>query len=283
MIEVPRLTLGTAQLGPAYGIANREGRLDDTSASALLSAAWDAGMRWFDTARAYGESEARIGAWCRASGQRPVVITKIAAGSPVAEEIDRSAAALGQDPNTVLAHRSSDLAQAAFHNGLRRAVDGGRIRAFGASVYTPEEAFTALEIEDISVFQLPFNILDRRMLESGLLAAAAARGVLILARSIYLQGVLLMDPDTLPGHLSELRDPLLALRELATDMRTLALAAALHEPGIASCIIGVETPAQIGQHASLPSVDAATIAAAIRIGEGLPEDLIDPSRWPRGQ
>ena len=97
MFEVPRLTLGTAQLGPAYGIANREGRLDDSSADALLSAAWDAGMRWFDTARAYGESEARIGAWCRASGQRPVVITKIAAGSPVAEEIDRSAAALGQD------------------------------------------------------------------------------------------------------------------------------------------------------------------------------------------
>ena len=67
MFEIPRLTLGTAQLGPAYGIANREGRLDDASADAVLSAGWDAGMRWFDTARAYGDSEQRIGAWCRAA------------------------------------------------------------------------------------------------------------------------------------------------------------------------------------------------------------------------
>ncbi len=283
MFEVPRLTLGTAQLGPAYGIANREGRLDDSSADALLSAAWDAGMRWFDTARAYGESETRIGAWCRASGQRPVVVTKIAAGSPVADEIDKSAAALGQDPDYVLAHRSSDLTQAPFLDGLRRAVDSGRIRAFGASVYTPAEAFAALATEDISVFQLPFNILDRRMAESGLLAAAAERGVLILARSIYLQGVLLMEPEALPVTLSGLREPLAALRQLGTDMRTLALAAALHEPGIASCVIGVETATQIRQHASLPAVDPATIAAAIRIGKGLAEALIDPSRWPRAQ
>lgn len=283
MFEIPRLTLGTAQLGPAYGIANREGRLDDSAADAVLSAAWDAGMRWFDTARAYGESERRIGAWCRASGQSPVVVTKIAAGSSVADEIDKSAAALGKDPDYVLAHRSSDLTQAPFLDGLRRAVGSGRIRAFGASVYTPEEAFAVLEVEDISVFQLPYNILDRRMVDSGLFAAAADRGVLILARSIYLQGVLLMEPEALPRHLSGLREPLATLRDLGTDMQTLALAAALHEPGIGSCVIGVETADQIRQHANLDAVDPAVIAAAIRIGEGLPEALIDPSRWPRAQ
>ncbi len=283
MFEVPRLTLGTAQLGPAYGIANRQGRLDDSSADALLSAAWDAGLRWFDTARAYGESEGRIGAWCRASGQRPVVVTKIAAGSLVADEIGESSKALGRAPDFVLAHRSSDLAQMVFLDGLRRAVDDGHIRAFGASVYTPEEAFAALEIEDISLLQLPHNILDRRMAESGLLAAAGARGVLVLARSIYLQGLLLMEPEALPGHLSGLREPLAALRDLGMDMRTLALAAALHEPGIGSCVIGVETPAQIAQHANLAPVDPAKIEAAIRIGKGLPDALIDPSRWPHAR
>ncbi|MDP6952433.1 MAG: aldo/keto reductase [Alphaproteobacteria bacterium] len=283
MVEIPRLTLGTAQLGPAYGIANREGHLDDTAADALLTAGWEVGMRWLDTARAYGESETRIGAWCRAHGHRPTIVTKIAAGEPVADEIDRSAAALGQDPAYVLAHRSSDLEDTAFHDGLRRAVDGGRIRAFGASVYTPEEAFGVIETDGVSMLQLPFNILDRRMADSGLLAEAGKRNVIVLARSIYLQGVLLMPLDALPDHLGRLRAPLTVLRALGADMQALALATALNEPGIASCVIGVETPAQIAQLAAPSPIAPAMIAAAIEIGRGLPEALIDPSRWPRAQ
>jgi aryl-alcohol dehydrogenase-like predicted oxidoreductase len=47
-------------------------------AFALMDAAWTLGLRWFDTADAYGggRSEAWIGDWIRATGNRPRITTK---------------------------------------------------------------------------------------------------------------------------------------------------------------------------------------------------------------
>src|SRR5262252_1239964 len=47
-------------------------------AFAVMDAAWDMGLRWFDTADAYGggRSESWIGAWMAATGNRPRITTK---------------------------------------------------------------------------------------------------------------------------------------------------------------------------------------------------------------
>ena len=47
-------------------------------AFALMDAAWELGLRWFDTADAYGggRSETWIGEWIRATGNRPRITTK---------------------------------------------------------------------------------------------------------------------------------------------------------------------------------------------------------------
>ena len=47
-------------------------------AFALMDAAWALGLRWFDTADAYGggRSEAWIGDWIRTTGNRPRITTK---------------------------------------------------------------------------------------------------------------------------------------------------------------------------------------------------------------
>ena len=48
-------------------------------ATAIMDRAWDAGIRWFDTADAYGggASERWIGEWMRATGNRPLLTTKV--------------------------------------------------------------------------------------------------------------------------------------------------------------------------------------------------------------
>src|SRR5690606_21493334 len=51
-----RLTLGSAQWGMPYGIANRTGPPSRDELAELLRVARDAGIRAIDTARAYGES-----------------------------------------------------------------------------------------------------------------------------------------------------------------------------------------------------------------------------------
>ena len=66
----------------------------------------------------------------------------------------------------------------------------------------PEQFHFALTIPELRVIQTPFNVLDRRLLESGLLDRALDSGRVIVLRSIYLQGLLLMDADKLSSHMS---------------------------------------------------------------------------------
>ena len=56
-----RLVLGTAQLGLPYGIANQTGQPDQNIATAIIHEAWKNGIREFDTAQAYGNSEQALG------------------------------------------------------------------------------------------------------------------------------------------------------------------------------------------------------------------------------
>jgi aryl-alcohol dehydrogenase-like predicted oxidoreductase len=55
------LILGTAQLGQPYGIANKSGQPDQTTATAIVQAALDGGVSTFDTAQGYGQSEIVLG------------------------------------------------------------------------------------------------------------------------------------------------------------------------------------------------------------------------------
>ena len=59
--EITALTLGTVQLGLAYGVNNAAGMPSFEESSAILNAALDSGIVSFDTARAYGESEKVLG------------------------------------------------------------------------------------------------------------------------------------------------------------------------------------------------------------------------------
>ena len=84
------LVLGTAQLGLAYGAANTRGQPDESQARLILRAAANAGVRWVDTAAAYGSSEARIGTHLPAHSHCRVV-TKLAPLDELNDETPLSA------------------------------------------------------------------------------------------------------------------------------------------------------------------------------------------------
>ena len=60
-IPMERLVIGTAQLGMKYGIASRNGQPDIKTSESIIKTAWESGIREFDTAQAYGESEHVLG------------------------------------------------------------------------------------------------------------------------------------------------------------------------------------------------------------------------------
>jgi aryl-alcohol dehydrogenase-like predicted oxidoreductase len=79
-ISVTRLALGCGNFGGIGSAPELFGRGESREeAFALMDAAWDAGIRLFDTAASYGggRSERWVGEWMRERGGRPVVATKV--------------------------------------------------------------------------------------------------------------------------------------------------------------------------------------------------------------
>ncbi len=299
-----RLTLGSAQWGMPYGIANRAGPPPDATLAAMLDLARAAGVRAIDTARAYGASEARIG---QALQEEPSsdgwrVITKLApdvheTGVGIAECLERVAAslsesrvALGQDLlPVVLLHRFAH--RHACGGKLWRTLlaerETGRIGQLGVSAATPEEAWAALDDPDIEVLQVASSLLDLRLVRQGFFPRARELGRTVYVRSIFLQGVAHLDPTTLPGFLAPAAEALGTIHAAAAGLdvtpRALFLAFARELLPGAHPIVGCETDAQLAELLedwSDERIDAAALAQLVEALPTLEAEVVDPSRWP---
>lgn len=293
------LTLGTVQLGLPYGVANASGQPDETETEAILSAAHAGGMTTLDTARSYGAAEARIGRWLRAASPSGVrVVTKLPALPPDQRRAPRafldaslrmSASLLGRERlDLVLAHRGEDLLTGGLASMLESAMERGDVGAFGASVYAPEVAHRILNQVPIHALQVPLSIVDRRFLTSGVVARAQTIGVRVFARSVLLQGSLILPEAKIPPHLTALLPVVRALnavaRQTGCSVTMLAVRAVLGTPGIDSTVIGVERALQLVEHfsaAAVPPLPADVMQRVQDAARDVPASVLDPSRWPQ--
>jgi aryl-alcohol dehydrogenase-like predicted oxidoreductase len=277
------LVLGTAQLGGTYGIANRTGMPDDDATARMLAAARELGVTHVDTARAYGDSERRLGAALPGLGL--AVITKIGPGADVRDSLAASREALGlTGPLTILLHRAADVA--AGWSDLRRCLDTGEADRVGVSVQSPDELRQVLELPDLGYVQLPCNILDKRWLAA---FSDERPGLVVTVRSAYLQGLLAAGSDVTWPHLPDAeRDAVVAtLDRLAVefgreDRTDLCLAYLLSLPWVTSLVVGAETEEQLRRNADLISRKPLTAAEREQALAALPEmpvELLDPARW----
>ncbi|WP_103354979.1 aldo/keto reductase [Amycolatopsis sp. CA-128772] len=195
--EVSVIGLGCWQLGADWG------EVDENDALAVLHAAADNGVTFFDTADVYGDgrSERLVGRFLAERGD-VFVATKMGRRveqvpeNYVAENFrewnDRSRRNLGVDSlDLVQLHcpptpvYSSD----AVYDALDAMVDEGRIKAYGVSVETAEEALTALARPHVASVQIILNCLRLKPLER-VLPAAVAAGAGIIARVPLASGLL---------------------------------------------------------------------------------------------
>ena len=191
--------LGTWQLGADWG------EVSEVDALAVLAAAVEAGVTFFDTADVYGDgrSEQLIGRFLTEHPDSVVTVaTKMGRRVEQVPEsytlanfrawTDRSRRNLGVDrldlvqlhcpPSTVL---SSDL----VYDALDTLVDEGAIAAYGVSVETCDEALTAMSRRGTATVQIILNAFRHKPLDD-VLGAAQTNGVGIIARVPLASGLL---------------------------------------------------------------------------------------------
>lgn len=195
-----KLVLGTVQFGLDYGITNTCGKVPRQKVQQILEAAKSYGITTLDTAIAYGESEQVLGE-CDSETRGFDFISKLTIGSgqfySVLEELEGSCHRLKvNELYALMVHNVDVLLEntgSSIWNDLENAKKHGRVKKIGVSVYNPEQAKQILENYNIDIIQIPFNLLDQRFKQSGILEIFKQRNIEVHARSVFLQGLLLSD------------------------------------------------------------------------------------------
>jgi aryl-alcohol dehydrogenase-like predicted oxidoreductase len=277
-VEVPRIMLGCGNFG---GVGSAPeffgGGQSEDEAFALMDAAWELGISWFDTADAYGggRSEAAIGRWCRSRGVRPRLTTKtynpMSAGADrglsdarIERQFSSSLERLGTDRvDLYLAHEfDPEIPLEETVGVFDDLVASGAIGAYGVSNFNARQLERAAAAGSPACVQNSFSLLDRtderdllRLCEElgiGYVAFGPLAGGWLTGK--YRRGAPFPDgsrmtqrPEPYRGFLRDgVFDALETLEKTAAhagiSMPGLALAWLLAEPRLTAAVIGPTRP-----------------------------------------
>lgn len=284
-----RLAIGTVQFGMPYGVANSVGRVTLVEASNILALARKEGVDTLDTAIAYGESERVLGQIGLDGYQ---VITKLPSTLNnetdvfkwVEIQVEGSLKKLKQkEIYGLLLHRSSALTEKNGDILYRALIDlkaQGTIQKIGVSIYSPSELDFVFKNFDIDLVQAPVNLFDRSMESTGLGQMLQKKGIEVHARSIFLQGLLLMNPESRPQKFSKWHEAFQAFDNWLADENKTPLQATLKYVDqlsfVDKLIVGVDSKVHLEQ--ILAALNSSSVEVPVFFDR---EDtrLINPSRW----
>ena len=298
-----QLVFGTVQLGLDYGVANFTGQPARNQSVEMLQYASSHGVNTFDTARDYGTSESVIGE-ARKGMNGPMesqIITKFKISSvnessfenawkEVLATVKKSLDMLGlKKVSTVLFHRSPfndlELVMRVLPVIISRLKEMNLVEYGGFSAFYPADVSYAIEEDQLEVLQVPCNLFDHRFLQ--LVPAEKLRNRLVIARSIFLQGLFFMDPDRLDGSLVVARKPLYQLRDIAIKheltIEQVAVAFVRDQPQIDCLVIGAETMDQVIHNVALieqPPLSQEVLTEILGTFSQIDPIVITPVLWP---
>lgn len=284
-----KLALGTVQFGLPYGIANSRGQVPMDDVEEILEIAKNSGIKYLDTAIAYGTSETILGSigvsWAK-------LITKISSVPNdcnnvrdwVKSEIEASLDRLGVTKlDTVLLHKPSDILT---NNGpalLRSLTDlqsEGLLNKIGYSIYDPCDLENLMNEFTPDLVQAPYNILDRRLEQSGWLKKLKKNSIEVHTRSTFLQGLLLMNKDERPLKFNKwdkiftMFDDWLCIEQITAKQASFSFVN--KNELIDNIVVGVDCPSQLNEILKLVNLDSIDIPGQIISQDEL---LINPSNW----
>lgn len=197
--EISEVGLGCWQLGGADW-----GNISDERALGILAAAVDAGVTFFDTADVYGggRSESLIGRYLKQSPAKIFVATKLGrmpdlypdkyTKAGIRAAIDASLARLGVEALDLIQLHcipTEVMRQGEVFEWLRQCQQEGKIKSFGASVESMDEALLCLEQPDLAALQIIFNAFRQKPIEA-LFPHAKEENVAIIVRLPLASGLL---------------------------------------------------------------------------------------------
>jgi aryl-alcohol dehydrogenase-like predicted oxidoreductase len=285
-----KLILGTVQMGLDYGINNSSGKISLENSCMIFSKAFELGIDTLDTAEAYGNAHQIIGNFHLFNPEiKFKVITKVP-HDVVALEIEQKIITyindLRVDYLEVLMFHSFDSYEKnrSIIAVLKNLKNHGIINHIGVSVYTNNQIEALLSDDNVTVVQMPFNLLDNESIRGVLMNKMKAKGKVIHTRSAFLQGLFFKEQFENNSIAQKLSSELIAIKNISkeenTSISNLALSYCLNQKNIDQVLIGVDSVDQLV--ANLKAVDyKMNHETLIKINALKVDntDLLNPSLW----
>ena len=197
--KISEVGLGCWQLG-----GSEWGDVSDEQALAILAAALGSGVTFFDTADVYGggRSESLIGRFLKQSAKGVFVATKLGRMPDLYPDkytergvrlaVEASLARLGVEAIDLIQLHCIPMEvmrQGDVFESLRKLQNEGKIRHFGASVESMDEALLCVAQPGLASLQIIFNIFRQKPIEA-LFPQAKEKGVAIVVRLPLASGLL---------------------------------------------------------------------------------------------
>jgi aryl-alcohol dehydrogenase-like predicted oxidoreductase len=199
---IKKLVLGSAQFGINYGIANSKGKLKTKEIKKIISISKKKGVFKIDTAINYGSSQKDLG---KNNLDKFKIITKLPSLPLSIREKDISQWVELKIRNSLKELKVKKIYGLLFHepqnlldkkgkqlfNSVNNLKKNGLIDKIGISVNNFKILRKLVGLYSFQIVQVPFNILDRRVLK--FINLLKRKKIKIYARSIFLQGLLLSE------------------------------------------------------------------------------------------
>ena len=203
-----KIALGTANFGQKYGLAGKIIK-SDKKIKKIIQFANNSKIKLIDTSNNYGSSETLLG---NNNLKNFKIITKLKISNDekksnnleniVFNKVQESLLKLNiKKLYAILLHESNDLKSNKRHKlikVLKKLKKRNLVSKIGISIYNPKELNFIWPFWKPDIVQCPFNILDRRIYESGWLKKLKKNKTEIHVRSIFLQGLLLQNEKSMP-------------------------------------------------------------------------------------
>lgn len=283
------LALGTVQFGMSYGVANSDGKVSLATTKSILEIASSSYINTLDTAISYGSSEQCLGAigvnnW-RVVTKLPELPEKtIDVALWVNTQVEESLQRLNITKLAgLLLHRPEQLLTSEgkmLWRALNLLKEKGVVEKIGFSIYAPNELDLLYLQYKPDLVQVSYNIFDRRIKSSGWLEVMANDNVEVHVRSVFLQGLLLMNDIERPDKFncwSELWESWNSwLQQQNITALEACLAFVMKEPHIEKVIVGVDSKSQLKEILSVLDSNITIFPDKFETND---INLINPSHW----
>ena len=256
-----KIGLGAVQFGVDYGVSNTHGKTTKYEVSQILQFAYENGISLIDTATSYGSSESILGEVVTNDDWRFVTKTpNFSDNSLNSTHVNQLKESFNQSLFNLrkkniyglLLHSCDDLLKPGgelIFREMERLREIGMVKKIGVSAYSSKQISAILGKFNIDLIQLPINIFDQHLFVDGWLEKLKNNDIEIHARSVFLQGLLLMSIGSISPYFSPIREKIEMFSQSAKDLSLskleLALGYVMGINEIDKIVVGVNTIEQL--------------------------------------